>query len=683
MTNAQNKITSQHLERMAIVYVRQSTLIQVREHQESTARQYGLVDVAVRLGWDRARVVVIDADQGHSGRDAADRQGFQDLVRRVCLGEAGAVFGLEISRLARSSADLQRLLEFCSLTGTLIVDADGVYDLHSFNDRLLLGLKGTMSEAELHILAGRLKESQRAAARRGELRFPLPVGYVWDSAGKPILDPSEEIREAIAGVFAAFEVTGSANGVAKVFTGRPFPRRAYGGAWGGEVRWGRLSRERVAQILSNPAYAGAYAYGKTQSQRGVSPEGIIRKKESRVARKDWHVLILDHHPAYLSWDAFLAIEKRLAANHTHAGARPPREGAALLQGIVLCGACGLSMSTRYPWGRAKYYCFHAWSDRVQTPGCRMLNAVDIDRVVTDRLLAVISAEEIRLALAATEEVQAREASQSRYFELQLERARYEATRAERSFHCCEPENRLVARTLERTWEEKLQTLADAEAAFAEDRASRVPLPPPHELGALAENFSRLWAAPSTSIRDRKRILRTLISDVTVMSQPAPDKEIRLGIRWQSGATEELVVNRPTLPRRRTPPEVVEAVRQLANSTDDEIAAELDAAGFLTGSSLPFTGRAVRKVRVKYHLPLPSFPEGSGEWTIPEISSQLGITGTKVYYWVQKGYLQGRHCADGRMRIAFPPEIRQACLDRLAVDHLRNPRTQNGTAKEAV
>src|SRR6266568_1113354 len=196
MMNVQNKITRQHLERMAIVYVRQSTLIQVREHQESTARQYGLVDVAVRLGWDRARVVVIDADQGHSGRDASDRQGFQELVRRVCLGEAGAVFGLEISRLARSSADLQRLLEFCSLTGTLIVDADGVYDLQSFNDRLLLGLKGTMSEAELHILAGRLKESKRAAARRGVLRFPLPVGYTYDADGQTIVDPHEEIRTA-------------------------------------------------------------------------------------------------------------------------------------------------------------------------------------------------------------------------------------------------------------------------------------------------------------------------------------------------------------------------------------------------------------------------------------------------------------------------------------------------------
>src|SRR5947208_4742855 len=254
---AAGKITAAHLERLAIVYVRQSTLMQVRQHTESTARQYALAEEAARLGWPVSAIVTIDADLGLSGRSASGRTGFKELVSRVCLGEVGAVFGLEISRFARSSADLQRLLEFCSLSDTLIVDADGMYDLQNFNDRLLLGLKGTMSEAELHILAGRLQESKRAAARRGDLRFPLPVGYMYDDEGHTVLDVHDEIRAAVADVFAAFEQTGSAYGVVGCFRDRSFPRRAYGGAWAGEIRWGRLTHDRAVGLLSHPASAGA------------------------------------------------------------------------------------------------------------------------------------------------------------------------------------------------------------------------------------------------------------------------------------------------------------------------------------------------------------------------------------------------------------------------------------------
>jgi excisionase family DNA binding protein len=682
MMGSQNKITSQHLERIAIVYVRQSSLAQVRENRESTARQYGLADEAIRLGWDRCLIQVIDADQGVSGRSADARKGFQELVRRVCLGEAGAVFGLEISRLARSSADLQRLLEFCSLTGTLIVDADGVYDLQNFNDRLLLGLKGTMSEAELHILAGRLQESKRAAAKRGELRAPLPVGYVYDADGRTVMDPSDEIRAAVAGVFAAFEVVGSAYGVVGTFKDRPFPRRAYGGAWSGEVRWGRLTHSRVVKILSNPSYAGAYTYGRYHSQRSVSPDGNLKTRIEKRSRQDWPVLLKNHHPAYVTWESYLTNEQRLAANDNHRGARPPREGAALLQGIVRCGSCGRAMSTDHPYGRPTYDCCHARADHIQTPGCRSVMAETVDPAVAKRVLAVISTDEIRLALAAADEVKARDASRSRVFEMQLERARYEAGRAERAFNACEPENRLVARTLEQRWEEKLHVLAEAESAWVTAQADKAPLASRDELEALAEDFPRLWAAPSTSFKDRKRILRALIADVTLLSRQDPEEGIRVGIHWRTGATEELVIARPVR-YGRTERGATELIQFLSDRSAAEIAAELNVKGLKTGKGRPFDAKAVRWLRRAHRIPSPKPHFGPGELAVAEVAAQLGISGGTVYAWIEQKHLDAKRGPDGRLRVPFSAEVLQACQQRVANSHHLKPQTRKGTVGEAV
>ena len=289
------KVTSSHLQRIAICYIRQSSLMQVREHTESTARQYGLAALAARLGWPAAGIEVIDCDLGLSGRSATYREGFKELVARVCMGEVGAVFGLEVSRLARSNADLARLLELARLTGTLVIDSDGVYELSDINDRLLLGLKSQMSEAELHWLTSRLNESKRAAARRGELRVPLPVGFVHDDDGAVVIDPDQEVAAAVADVFAAFTATGSAYGVAGAFAGRRFPRRAYGGAWAGQVRWGRLSHARAAGILRNPAYAGAYVYGRRRTRQVVHPDGSVHSATTELPRDQWEVLIPGHH----------------------------------------------------------------------------------------------------------------------------------------------------------------------------------------------------------------------------------------------------------------------------------------------------------------------------------------------------------------------------------------------------
>jgi len=670
-----NTITRRHLDRLALIYVRQSTLMQVREHTESTARQYALAEEAARLGWPASAIIIIDADLGLSGRSAAGRTGFKELVSRVCVGEVGAIFGLEISRFARSSADLQRLLEFCSLSETLIVDADGIYDLQNFNDRLLLGLKGTMSEAELHILAGRLQESKRAAARRGALRFPLPVGYLYDDDGHTVMDPHEEIRAAVADVFTAFEATGSAYGVVGHLHTRLFPRRAYGGAWAGEIRWGRLTHGRVRGLLSNPAYTGAYVFGRYQSQRFVDPEGTIRTRTVERPRCEWPVVIQDHHPAYVSWATFLANEQRIAANYTRSGARPPREGTALLQGMVLCGSCGRPMAIGYPSGKATYDCCHSRADHTQTPGCRAVMAATVDTAVARRVLAMVTPHEIALALAAADEVTDRRARSTRALELRLERARYEAARAECAFPHCEPDNRLVARSLEQRWEEKLSAVADAEAAVVAAHTAMTPLPPRIELEALASDLPGLWNAATTSNKDRKRLLRTLVADVTLISQPA-EKNVRVGIHWRSGASEEVVVCRPVPApvSRRTVTGAIELVRRLSEHRDEQVVAELDAEGFRTGTGRPFDIAAVRWVRYAHQIP--SAPRlAPGEVTVGGVAACLGISDSAVYYWIAQGQLEARRDHGGRLCVPFPPTVEEVCRQRVLASAHMKPQIQ--------
>jgi DNA invertase Pin-like site-specific DNA recombinase len=680
---AAGKITAAHLERSAVVYVRQSTIAQVREHTESTARQYALVQEAARLGWSAERISVIDADLGVSGRTASARSGFKELVGRVCVSEVGAILGLEVSRLARSSADLQRLLELCALTDTLIIDSDGIYDLGCFNDRLLLGLKGTMSEAELHLLAGRLQGAKLAAAQRGELRFPLPVGYVYDDDGRPVKDLDEEVRAAVAGVFTSFEAKGSAYAVVAAFAGRRFPTRAYGGVWAGDIRWGRLTHGRVLQLLANPSYAGTYVFGRFRSRRAVDPDGTIRLKSAELPREQWQVLIRDHHPAYITWETFLANTKRLTANCTRQGARPAREGVALLQGIVLCGGCGRAMSTTCSGGKPIYDCTRSRADHVATPQCRSVLAEVVDRVVAERLLEVLAPQEIALALAAADEVTARKANYNRALELRVERTRYEASRAERAFHHCDPDNRLVARSLERRWEEKLRELADSERELA-CQMNQAALPSRDQLESLAADFPQLWAAPTTSDKERKRLLRTLVGDVTLISEPH-SMQLRIGIRWRSGAYEELMVRRPhSAPQaRRTSQDAVAIARRLgASRTNAELAAELNHAGLKSGTGKRFNAALVQWIRYAYRIGRSQLLS-PGELTVKQVAARLGIAPDALYSWISQGGIAVRRAAGGRLCVPFTPEVERTLRRRIANSNRIRLRTQNIIVGETV
>ena len=539
--NGAHKISQRHRDRLALIYLRQSTAAQVRDHTESTMRQYPLADAAVDLGWDRSQVMVLDGDLGQSGRSTRCRRDFEELVAKVCRGEAGLLFVLEASRLSRNSADFQRLLEFCQVTDTLIADADGVYDLRDFNDQLLLGFKGTMSTVELHILAQRMQEAKKAAARRGELRLSLPVGYVYDPDGQVVLDPDEEVQAAVVDLFRAFEAIGTCCGVVKEFRERRFP--SHGQAWTGEVSWMRLRQSQARAILRNPTYAGAYVSGRYKSERSIDADGNISTHTHELPADRWEVVIPDHHPGYISWDAFTANQRRLAANRPQRGARPPREGAALLQGVVLCGHCGTGMGIYYSSAETAHYRCRSRLDQNHTPGCRSVSAALVDPIVERRLLETVTPEQVGLAAAAADELHRREARALRAFELRLERARYEAARAERAFNLCEPDNRLVARNLERRWEAKLAVVAEAEAALEAQAAEAPPLPNTADLEALAADLKRLWHEPTTSARIAS-------ASCERSSTTSPSSRTRAGTRSASESA-----GAPALTRSNSPPEL--------------------------------------------------------------------------------------------------------------------------------
>jgi hypothetical protein len=489
-------------------------------------------------------------------------------------------------------------------------------------------------------------------------------------------------------VFAAFRAGGSAYQVVAAFKGRRFPQRAYGGVWAGQLRWGRLTHSRVLGILANPAYAGAYVFGRYHSRRVVEPDGTVRTKVAELAREEWPVVIRDHHPGYINWDDYLANGARVAANTTNAGARPPREGHALCQGIIACGSCGRPMSTRYHRnGFAAYECSASRADQMATPTCRSISAVTVDEAVAERLLDALNPEEVALALAAADEVADRRARRSRAAELAVERARYEAERAERAFCACEPENRLVARSLEARWEARLGAVAEAEKALAGAQAATPPLPSHAELEALTADVARLWHAPTTADRDRKRLLRTLIADVTLLAEPDLAKA-RIGIRWHAGASDEVVVARrmTVVEFRRTDPAAVELARRLGPTTDNAaLAAALNAAGFRTGAGRPFDCDAVSSLRHYHGIGSPELLL-PGELTVRDVAERLGVNQGTVISWINRGQMVARRGVSNRWCVPFGPDVEITWRQHVAASahvHRDADRTPKSAAERSV
>lgn len=654
------KLRPAHLARPAIIYVRQSTLAQVREHPASTARQYDLVRRARDLGWPPEAITVIDQDQGRSGASAAGRDGFQALVAEVGLGHAGAVLSLEASRLARASSDWYRLLELCALTETLVVDEDGVYDPGQYDDRLLLGFKGTLSEAELHWLRARLLGGKLAKAQQGALRVKLPTGLVYDPAGRVVLGPDEAVQAAIRLVFALFEDAGSALAVVRRFAAQhlQIPTRRWGGPHDGELVWEPLRHGRVLAILHDPAYAGAYVYGRTRTRSQPLPGEAPRVKgrTRRIAPEAWPIVLRDAHPGYVSWEQFLRIQQRLDDNRTF---RPEerrgavREGAALLQGIVLCGRCGRRMAVRYlaDGSRPCYDCTEIHTELAGAT-CQSIRGDGVDAAVARSFLEALQPAELAVALAALDDLEARARQIDRQWQLRLEQARYEADLARRRFLAVEPEHRLVARSLEREWNAKLADVERLEREEATRPSSTARLVSPEErrrILALAHDLPAVWQAPTTSHAERKQLLRCLIKDVTLTKQAST---IHVAIRWQTETCTTMEVPRP--PRsadlRRTDPAVIRRIGELAPShTDRQIAARLNDEGRAPGLKGTFTADKVQWLRYKHAIPsgcpegplaCPTGQRGDGRYSARAAATELNVSVSTIVAWCQDGRLDG-------------------------------------------
>lgn len=654
------KIRPEHLEGRAFIYVRQSTLMQVRHNTTSTARQYDLVQRALDLGWERENVIVIDQDQGRSGATAVGRDGFQSLIAEVGLGHAGAVLSLEASRLARSNSDWYRLLEICALTDTLVVDEEGVYDPSQYNDRLLLGFKGTMSEAELHWLRQRLLGGKLEKASQGKLRFRLPAGYVYAETGQVVFDPDEQVQTAVDLVFALFDELGTACAVVKHFRIHKllFPQRFWGGEQDGELVWAPLRHSRVINILHNPTYAGAYVYGRTKTRTKLLPEEPprIKGRTRRILPEDWPIVIQDAHPAYLTWEQFLRNQQQLDDNRTFRAEDRRgvvREGAALLQGIVLCGQCGRRMTIRYlslkDCTAPSYECVH---ERKQYLGrsCQSIRGDGIDAAVARALLDAMQPAQLEVSLATLKQLEARAHQIDQQWQLRLERAQYQADLARRRFMVVDPDNRLVARNLERNWNDKLLDIQHLEQEYATLPKPAAQLASPAErqrILSLAQDFPRLWQAETTSQTERKQLLRFLVKDVTLTRQATT---IHIGIRWQTEALTELEI--PRLKKRaevvRTKPAAVDRIRALAPThTDQQIAELLHQAGFTPGTGGLFTASKINWIRYANQVPTgcpeapgacPTGQRGDGRYSTKTVAELLNVDVSTVATWCDQGRL---------------------------------------------
>jgi len=647
------KVKTGHLRRTAYLYIRQSTLKQVIENTESTKRQYALRRRAVALGWREEDIVVVDSDLGESADGVTVREGFQKLVSEVGMGRAGIVLGIEVSRLARNNADWHRLLEICALTDTLILDEDGLYDPGLFNDRLLLGLKGTMSEAELHVLKARLWGGKLSKAERGELRLALPIGFVYDAVGRVVLDPDTQVRESIRLFFETFRRTGAAMATVKYFREQSieFPARARSGPNKGELIWKGLGQDRAIETLHNPRYAGAYVFGKTRSHKWADG-GVYSEK---LPQDQWHTLIRDAHPGYITWDEYEENLRRLRDNAKSYGLdhrrTPPREGPALLQGLAVCGICGYRMTVTYKYNREQvipyYTCPNTGIERTIS-FCQIIQGTALDERISELLVEAFTPMALDVSLTVQKELQSRMDEADRLRRRQVERAQYEVDLARRRYMRVDPDNRLVADQLEADWNNKLRDLDQAKGEYERQRnADRMNIDKEQRkrILELTADFPRLWRDPKTPHRERKRMIRLLIEDVTIIK----NSELTAHIRFKGGATKTITLPLPLngWQLRKTTSEVVAEIDRLTDHhTDAQIVNILNGKGFRTGMGKNFTDQIVKNIRRSHGIKTRyNRLRETGLLTSGELAEKLGTTPETINAWRRNGMLKAHVCND--------------------------------------
>jgi DNA invertase Pin-like site-specific DNA recombinase len=679
----QLKIRPEHLALAAIVYVRQSTRGQVLEHTESTRLQYALAGRAVALGWARSQVIVIDDDLGVSAAVPDSREGFARLVTEVTMGRAGIVLGIEMSRLARTGKDWQHLLELCSLSGTLLADPDAVYDPGYYNDRLLLGLKGTMSEAEIFLIRQRMLGAKRAKAERGELVIPVPAGYVRRPSGEAAFDPDEQARHVVRLIFATFSRLGTLNAVLRYLVQHEvqLPVRLRTGPAKGDLEWRRPTRETLQNMLRNPAYAGYYAYGRRQ----VDPRRKIpgRPDTGKVVMPagEWLVMLPGRLPAYITEEEYRANIARLDANRqTAQSPGAPRNGEALLSGLLRCGLCGghrMAVSYHDPSARAAYgYTCGFYPVNYGTGDrCQHIAGPALDRYVARQVLDAIAPAALEVSMAAAAQAENERAALDKLWRQRVERARYAADRARRQYQLADPENRLVTRQLEADWEEALAEAGRLEGGYQRFTAEKPAVLSAAERDAiqsLAGDLPAVWDAPATTRADRKELLRILIDDVTVAVEGGSEI-VNVGITWAGGHQTCGKAVRPVarLDQLSYYPALRDRVAGLAGEgrNSRQIAGTLNAEGYRPPKrTAVFTAQQVRNIIDKHGIrenakgrPAVLTDLNPGEWSVPGLSAQLGMPTASICNWIYRGWITARRGPGGRNWIILADEHQLAGL----------------------
>jgi len=673
-----SKIRDGHLDRLAMVYVRQSTPQQVLENRESRERQYALAEFAQRLGWPAERVVVIDEDQGQSGKTADQRSGFQRLMTEVSLNHVGVVLGLELSRLSRSNKDWHHLIDVCGIFNTLLCDQDAIYDPLDSNDRLLLGMRGAMSEYELVTLRNRLLRGSRNKAQRGELFLHVPVGYLKTSTGEIVQEPDEQVRDMVRLVFDKFEELGSAYAVFRYFIANQLQLgfRPQSVARAGELEWRPPTPNCILGMLRRPIYAGAYAYGLHRPGTKNPATGRTAGGKWFVPPEEIPVLLRDRLPAYISWDQYLANQERLKQNRAlHDTQGVPKRGAALLQGLVVCGKCGHHMSTRYKAGnRPSYYCNEYWRSDLNKL-CGRITASTLDDLVVKELLRALEPAALELSLRAIENVEQERKRLHDQWRQKLERVKHEVGRAERQYHAVEPENRLVVRTLEARWEESLKKQRELEEEYHRFLAklpATLSATDRERIQTLSQNVPSLWYAAGTTALDRKQIVRCLVERVVVAADQATERT-DLTIVWKGGVATQHQVARPVgrYEQLQDYQRLTERLKELHRQGlhRGPIAAQLNAEGFVPPHRRSgFTELGVGALMRKLGLVGEYFCDDllqKHEWRIPDLARELGVISQKIHYWIKNGWIHSRRTPSGKHLIVWADKDEIRRLKRLA------------------